>query len=74
MPSRSWSYRGIDACIISILQQARPNDSGHIDPLRAQATSESKLVLFNYKVCQLVVFVGKRAGFGMIVGLQGIVD
>ncbi|KAJ2989190.1 hypothetical protein NUW58_g3600 [Xylaria curta] len=35
----------VDACIISILQQARPKLSGHMEPLRAQATTWSRVVL-----------------------------
>ena len=45
IPRRSWSYRGIEACIISMLQQASPKDRGHIDPFFAQLTIASTLVL-----------------------------
>ncbi len=41
MPSRSRSYRGIYACIISIAQQARPKVIGHRLPVRAQFTTLS---------------------------------
>jgi hypothetical protein len=45
MPRRSWSCRGIDVCIISIPQQARPKLTGQIDPCLAQFTSRSIVVL-----------------------------
>ena len=41
MPRRSWSYRGIETCIISILQQASPKLSGHSEDCRAQFTMVS---------------------------------
>jgi hypothetical protein len=39
IPNRSWSYRGVDTCIISTAQQASPKVIGHIDPCRAQFTT-----------------------------------
>src|SRR6185437_8806483 len=45
IPMRSWSYLGIEACIISTPQHARPKDNGHIELFRAQLISWSKLVL-----------------------------
>lgn len=42
---RSWSYRGIEACIILTLQHARPNDNGNMEPFLAQLASWPNLVL-----------------------------
>ena len=39
MPKRSTSYRGMDICIISTAQQARPVCIHINDPVRAQLTS-----------------------------------
>jgi hypothetical protein len=39
------SYRDETAAIISIAQQARPNVMGHNDPLRAQLTAFSTVVV-----------------------------
>src|SRR3954470_4303407 len=44
-PKRSRSYRDAPACIISTAQHARPNDIGHIDPLRAQLMTLSSDVV-----------------------------
>jgi len=45
MPSRSWSYRGVERCIISIAQQASPKVMGHNEPWRAQFATWSSVVL-----------------------------
>src|SRR3546814_20721281 len=44
-PKRSRSSREAPACIISTAQQARPNVIGHIEPVRAQLSSTSELVV-----------------------------
>jgi len=33
MPKRSWSYLGVDRCIISTAQHASPNVMGHNEPV-----------------------------------------
>jgi hypothetical protein len=43
-PNLSRSYRGIDVCIISTAQQARPKVNGHKEPARAQEITEINLV------------------------------
>jgi hypothetical protein len=48
IPSLSWSYRGIELCIISMPQQARPKETGHNEPLRAQLMIWSIEVLGGY--------------------------
>lgn len=45
IPSRSWSYRGVEQCIISTAQQASPNVMGCMDPLRTQFVRASTLDL-----------------------------
>src|SRR3569833_702660 len=45
LPSRSWSYRGIETCIISTPQQARPKVRGQRDPCLTQLTMASSEVL-----------------------------
>jgi hypothetical protein len=45
IPCRSWSYRGIEAAIISTPQQARPKARGQKEPWRAQLMTESVVVL-----------------------------
>src|SRR5205085_9204673 len=44
-PKRSRSHRAAPACIISTAQHARPNDIGHIDPLRHQLITLSSDVV-----------------------------
>ena len=39
IPSRSWSYLGVDTCIISTAQQARPKVIGQMEPCLAQLTT-----------------------------------
>jgi hypothetical protein len=54
-PNRSWSYRGVDTCIISTAQQASPNVIGQIDPCRAQFTTyfhQPSTVKGNYRICR----------------------
>lgn len=45
MPWRSLSYRGMERCIISMAQQARPKERGQREPWRAQLARASMLVL-----------------------------
>src|SRR6185312_5453554 len=45
MPKRSRSYREAPACIISTAQHARPKVIGHIEPVRPQLMTESRLVV-----------------------------
>jgi hypothetical protein len=47
IPILSWSYRGVDKCIISTAQHARPNVIGQRDPCRAQLATASSVVLHN---------------------------
>src|SRR5690606_34282290 len=44
-PMRSRSMRAQLACIISTAQHAKPNVTGHIEPVRAQLTSASTEVV-----------------------------
>src|SRR3954469_17947200 len=45
MPSRSTSKREAKVAIISMAQQARPNDTGHTEDLRAQLKKPSATVV-----------------------------
>src|SRR5687768_8413474 len=45
MPSRSTSKREANVAIISMAQQASPNDTGHTDDLRAQLKNPSATVV-----------------------------
>ena len=45
IPMRSWSYRGVERCIISTAQQARPKVMGQREPCRAQLATASRVVL-----------------------------
>src|SRR6059058_840649 len=45
MPRRSTSKRDANVAIISMAQQARPNDTGHTDDLRAQLKKPSATVV-----------------------------
>src|SRR5512138_3744936 len=45
MPRRSTSKRDAKVAIISMAQQARPNDTGHTDDLRAQLKKPSATVV-----------------------------
>ncbi|KAG4221014.1 hypothetical protein PC116_g30509 [Phytophthora cactorum] len=45
IPSLSWSYRGVDTCIISTAQHASPNVIGQKDDCRAQLAIWSSVVL-----------------------------
>src|SRR3954470_16521946 len=45
MPRRSTSKRDANVAIISIAQQASPNDTGHTDDLRAQLKNPSATVV-----------------------------
>jgi hypothetical protein len=44
-PNRSWSYRDTAMCIISTAQHARPKVIGQIEPVRAQFSSLSSVVV-----------------------------
>src|SRR3954471_13130866 len=44
-PKRSRSRRDAPACIISTAQQASPNVIGHIEPVRAQLSNASEVVV-----------------------------
>lgn len=45
IPRRSWSYLGVERCIISTAQQARPKVIGHKELWRAQLATWSSVVL-----------------------------
>jgi hypothetical protein len=45
MPMRSWSYRGVERCIISRAQHASPKVMGQRDDCRPQLTIWSRVVL-----------------------------
>ncbi|KAL3952955.1 hypothetical protein ACCO45_012898 [Purpureocillium lilacinum] len=49
IPRRSWSYRGVERCIISTAQQARPKVMGQREDWRAQLAMTSREVLFVFE-------------------------
>ncbi len=66
IPSRSWSYRGVERCIISTAQHASPNVIGQNDPCRAQFVMMSSVVSAYW----ITPFVG--SWLGSSTSLRGI--